>query len=197
MCKTSVTSMVDLHLQREATRLRYRPSRTMQATDSTPNLVPFLADSQHYNANPLAFNPVQNQGQNPYVAVPQHLPQVPMAPTGSNMPTYTESHAIRSLSDQVIAQGELIHKLVNTLRDYHGRIVTLEAQIQQMSQERRTAAFAQPVHPIHHAMQYPMEGLNSGGPNFAMEEQAMPAGQIQEGDGDEDGQEGGAPLLEP
>ncbi|CEI61253.1 hypothetical protein FVEN_g6023 [Fusarium venenatum] len=203
MCRTNVTSMVDLHIQREVTRLRYRaPPRRMQAAvpapNPAPNLVPFLAEPQHYNANPAAFNPAQNLGQIPYLAIPQsqHLPQVPAVPPGLDMPMHTESHTVRSLCDEVAAQKELMERLVNTLRGYHRRIVTLEGQMQQMSQERRTAAFAQPVYPIHYAMQYPLEGLNSGDLNFAMEGQVTPASQISDGNGDEDGQEGGAPLVE-
>ncbi|RGP65378.1 hypothetical protein FSPOR_7308 [Fusarium sporotrichioides] len=197
MCATNLASMVDLHIQREAARLRYHAPRAMQALDPVPNpgpnLFPFPAQPQHYNANPVASNPVQN----PYSGVPQRqqMPQVPMAPPGFDMPMHSENHVVRSVHDRLNTLEEYTQRLVNTLRDYHGRVVALEARIQQGSQERRAAASAQHAHPIHDVMQYPMEGLNGGVFNCAMRP-ATPASQTLDGDGDEDVQEVGVPLVE-
>jgi hypothetical protein len=196
MCGTSIVSMVDLHLQREVNSRLFHEARMVQAQNPAPNPapnpVPFLAEPQHYNINPVPFNPAQN----PYLAVPQHqhLPQVPMAPAGFDMPIYNEDPVARALQAQLNTQSNYIERLVNTLRDYHGRIVLLEARVQEEEQARRTAAFVQPAHPIHHAVQYPMEGLNGGGFDFPVPRPMTPGSQTQ--DGDEDDQERGVPLME-
>ncbi|QPC70266.1 hypothetical protein HYE68_001018 [Fusarium pseudograminearum] len=191
MCGTKIVSMVDLHIQREASRLLYRAPRTMHAPDPAPNLFPYPAESQNFNANHVAFNPAQN----PFVSIPQHQhppPQVPMAPQGFDMSMQSESHFIRHMQEQLNTQGEYIQRLINTLRDYHGRIVTLESSMKQV--EERAAAFAQTAHPIHHAMQYPLEGLNAGF-DFCQESPATPASQTQDGNGDGDDQKL-APLVQ-
>ncbi|CAF3489740.1 unnamed protein product [Fusarium graminearum] len=192
MCGTNIISMVDLHIQREASRLLYRAPRTMHAPDPAPNLFPYPAESQNFNANHLALNPAQN----PFVSVPQHQhlpPQVPMVPQGFDISMQSESHVIRHMQEQLNTQGEYIKMLINTLRDYHGRIITLESSKKQA--EERAAAFGQTAHPIHHAMQYPLEGLNAGF-NPRLESPATTVSQTQDGNGDGDDQEELAPLVE-
>ncbi|RGP78598.1 hypothetical protein FLONG3_3280 [Fusarium longipes] len=174
MCGTSITSMVDLHIQREITSSHLHGGRRVPnpASNPAPNPAPFLAQPQNYDVNSLPVNPASN----PYLAFPQHqhLPQVPMAPPGLDM--RTQNNIIRDLQANLNTQ------------------ISLEARMQAEEQARAAAAFVQPALPIHHVAQYPLQGLNGGGFDISLPIPMTPGSQTQ--CGDEDDQKGVAPSVE-
>lgn len=195
MCGTNIVSMVGLHLQREVDHRLRAEVRMMQAPsfalNPVPNPVPFLADAQHHNSHPMP----RDLSQNSCLGVPQHQHHVPTGPSGFDVPMHSESPIIRSMQDQLNTQANYIERLINTLRDYHGRIVSLEARVQDTEQGGRAAVPTQPAQPMYNAMQYTMEGLDGGSFAFPLARPKTPSSQTQAGDGDEDDKEGGVPLI--
>ena len=172
MCGTSIAAMVDLHLQREASRLRAGIQMPQGPSFvANPNGAPFFAGHQDVNAAP-------------HMPIPQHhhQPQVSIGPPGLD-------HVIRDMQAQLDYQANFIEQLHSALRDQEGRIARLE--------RREAATPAQPAQPLllsqplHSTVECP-----KGGPfAFPLARPLTPEGKIMVGDGN-DHEEGGVHLGE-
>lgn len=172
MCGTSIVAMVDLHLQREASRLRAGIQMPQGPSFvANPNGAPFFAGHQDVNAAP-------------HMPIPQHhhQPQVSIGPPGLD-------HVIRDMQAQLNSQANFIQELADALHDLSRRFARLESREAAMpAQPAQPLLFSQPLHST-------VECLEGGPFTFPLARPMTPESKIVVGDGN-DREEGGVHLCE-
>ena len=171
MCGTSVAAMVDLHLQREASRLRAGIQMPQGPSFvANPNGAPFFAGHQDVNAAP-------------HMPIPQHhhQPHVSVGPPGLD-------HVIRDMQAQLNSQANFIQELADALHDLNRRFARLESREAAMpAQPAQPLLFSQPLHSTVECLEGPFA--------FPLARPMTPESKIVVGDGN-DHEEGGVHLGE-
>ncbi|KAM0340752.1 hypothetical protein ACHAPU_010343 [Fusarium lateritium] len=160
MCGISVSSMVDLHLQREINaRLLAGARLGLPSPSPNPMPMPYHANSNQFMASPVSMR----SNPSPYGAIPQQQ-QPQLAHPQFDFTSHGANPGIRQELD---SHGDNIRKLINTLRAYDDRISQLSRRVSQLERKKdieqdhdrtRTVRYA-PQPPFCDASDYPIEGI--------------------------------------